>query len=74
MIDSREKLMHDAIVRHFTDESIEYIDKTEKGGSLYFFDEQAAKDLQSKGYSVRFAEKGTKGTEHRAAWYITFKE
>ena len=74
MIDSREKLMHDAIVNHFADEGIEYIDKTEKGGGLYFFDEQAAKELQNKGYAVRFAENGTKGTNHRAAWYINIKE
>lgn len=74
MIESKAKLMYDAIVRHFTDDGIEYIDKTEKGGSLYFFDERVAEELQTKGYSVRFTEKGTKGTEHRAAWYITFKE
>lgn len=74
MIEAKAMLIYNAIIQHFTEENIEYIDKTEKGGGLYFFSKQAADELKSKGYSVHYTENGTKGTDHRAAWYLTFKE
>lgn len=73
MIEPKPKLLHDAVIRHFDEEGIEYVDKTSAGGSLYFFAEAAANDLTAKGYQVHFAENGTKGTGHRPAWYIRFQ-
>lgn len=74
MIEPKTKLLHDAVVRHFEDEGIEYIDKTEKGGGLYFFSKQIADELKNKGYSVYYTENGSKSTDFRAAWYLSFKE
>lgn len=74
MIENKSKLIYDAIIQHLKDEGIAFVDKTEKGGGLYFFSEQAAEELKAKGYAVRFTEKGTKGTAHKSAWYLTFKE
>ena len=51
----------------------EHVDKTVNGGSLYFFSETEAENLKKKDYPVFFAEKGTKGTDHRPAWYIRFQ-
>lgn len=73
MIEPKPKLIRDAVIRHFDEEGIEYVDKTSVGGSLYFFAEAIANDLAAKGYQVHFAENGTKGTGHRPAWYIRFQ-
>lgn len=70
MIAPRTKLLYRELIRHFDEEGIEYIDKTVNGGSLYFFSETEAESLKKKDYPVFFAEKGTKGTDHRPAWYI----
>ena len=70
MIAQRTKLLYRELVRHFDEEGIEYIDKTVNGGSLYFFSETEAENLKKKDYPVFYAEKGTKGTNHRPAWYI----
>ena len=70
MIAPRTKLLYRELIRHFDEERIEYIDKTVNGGSLYFFSETEAESLKKKDYPVFFAEKGTKGTDHRPAWYI----
>ena len=65
-----DKLVHDAIVKHLMDEGVEYIDMTHKGGGLYFFSESIAEDLKSKGYNIGFAEKGSRSTSGRPAWYL----
>ena len=70
MIASSDKLEHDAIVKHLMDEGVEYIDMTHKGGGLYFFSESVAEDLKAKGYNIGFAEKGSRSTSGRAAWYL----
>lgn len=73
MIEPKPKLLHDAVIRHFDEEKVEYVDKTSVGGSLYFFAEAVANDLTEKGFQVHFAENGTKGTGYRPAWYIRFQ-
>ncbi len=73
MIAPRTKLLYGELIRHFDEEGIEYVDKTVNGGSLYFFSETEAENLKKKEYPVFFAEKGTKGTDHRPAWYIRFQ-
>lgn len=73
MIAPRPKLLYRELIRHFDEEGIEYVDKTVNGGSLYFFSETEAENLKKKDYPVFFAEKGTKGTDHRPAWYIRFQ-
>lgn len=70
MIARSDKLVHDAIVKHLMDEGVEYIDMTHKGGGLYFFSESIAKDLKNKGYKIGFAEKGSRSTSGRPAWYL----
>lgn len=70
MIAASTKLIYKELIRHFGEEGIEYVDKTASGGSLYFFSDTEAENLKSKDYHVFYAEKGTKGTEHRPAWYI----
>lgn len=70
MIASRTKLLYRELIQHFDEEGIDYVDKTVSGGSLYFFSDTEAESLKKKGYPVMFAEKGTKGTDHRPAWYI----
>jgi len=70
MIARSDKLVHDAIVKHLMDEGVEYIDMTHKGGGLYFFSESIAEDLKSKGYNIGFAEKGSRSTSGRPAWYL----
>ena len=74
MIKTKLEVLHDAIIQHFEEEHIEYIDKTPKRGSIYFFNKDVAIDLQDKGFKVAFASKGTKGTNNRPAWYVVFKE
>lgn len=70
MIAPMTKLIYRELIRHFDEENIEYVDKTTTGGSLYFFSDVEADNLKSKGYPVLFADKGTKGTGRRPAWYI----
>ena len=70
MIARSDKLVHDAIVKHLMDEGAEYIDMTHKGGGLYFFSESIAEDLKGKGYNIGFAEKGSRSTSGRPAWYL----
>lgn len=70
MIASRTKLLYRELIRHFDEEEIEYVDKTVNGGSLYFFSESEAEHLKKKDYPVFYAKNGTKGTDHRPAWYI----
>lgn len=60
------------LIQHFDEEGMEYIDKTANGGALYFFSEAEADSLKEKGYSVEYAEKGTRGTGRRPAWYVRF--
>ena len=70
MIAPMTKLLYRELIRHFDEEGIDYVDKTVSGGSLYFFSDTEAENLKKKGYPVMFAEKGTKGTDHRPAWYV----
>lgn len=70
MIASRKTLLYSELIRHLSEEGIEFVDKTANGGGLYFFSETEAENLKQKDYPVFFAEKGTKGTNHRPAWYI----
>lgn len=70
MITSSDKLVHDAIVKHLMDEGAEYIDMTHKGGGLYFFSETIAEELKGKGYNICYAEKGSRSTSGRPAWYL----
>ena len=70
MIARSDKLVHDAIVKHLMDEGEEYIDMTHKGGGLYFFSESIAEELKSKGYNIGYAEKGSRSTSGRPAWYL----
>lgn len=70
MIAPMTKLLYRELIRHFDEEGIDYVDKTVSGGSLYFFSDKEAESLKKKGYPVMFAEKGTKGTDHRPAWYV----
>lgn len=70
MIARSDKLVHDAIVKHLMDEGAEYIDMTHKGGGLYFFSEAIAEELKGKGYHIGYAEKGSRSTSGRPAWYV----
>lgn len=64
----------DILIQYFTDNKIEFVDKTDKGGSLYFFDKKIADDLKKLGCDVFYAENGSKSTAYRPAWYIHSKE
>ena len=70
MIPKSNKLVHDAIVKHLMDEGAEYIDMTHKGGGLYFFSQSVAEELKAKGYNIGYAEKGSRSTSDRPAWYL----
>lgn len=48
----------------------EYVDKTAKGGALYFFDKTVADELKQKGVTVSYTKNGTRGTGGRPAWYV----
>lgn len=61
---------HEEIIQFLKDQQVEYIDKTDKGGSLYFFDETIANKFKQKGFLIHYTKNGTKGTSWRAAWYI----
>ena len=70
MIPKSDKLVHDAIVKHLMDEGAEYIDMTHKGGGLYFFSQSVAEELKAKGYNIDYAQKGSRSTSGRPAWYL----
>ena len=74
IVDNKHKHPLDTLIRHFTDNKIEFVDKTDRGGSLYFFDKNIADDLKGRGYEVLYAENGSKSTGYRPAWYIRNKE
>lgn len=73
LLKSGEQLVYEHLIQYLTDNGQEYVDKTANGGSLYFFDEKTAKDLCDKGYTVRYAGRGTKSTGYKPAWYIATK-
>ena len=50
--------------------NLEYVDKTSAGGALYFFSSEIADELKQKGFAGSYAPNGTKGTAHRAAWFV----
>lgn len=68
--DSNTIGIYSELIRYFDENGVEYIDKTTSGGSLYFFDKAEAENLKNKKYRIFFAPNGTKGTDHRPAWYI----
>lgn len=70
MIKEKNQLIIDAIRQHLIDCNAIFIDKTGKGGCLYFFDDAIALELRKKGYSVLYAPSGAKATDHQPAWYI----
>lgn len=51
--------------------AFDYVDMTDRGGCLYFFDAEAAAFFKEQGYHVSFAPNGTKSTENRPCWYIS---
>lgn len=59
-----------AAMRLLREKEQSFVDKTGNGGSLYFFSETIARELEADGYTVYFAPNGTKGTDHRAAWFV----
>ena len=63
-------LSYEEALEYLNSCGVEYVNKTMAGGGLYFFGESEATALKDKGFPVRFAEKGTKGTGYRPAWYI----
>lgn len=72
-VDDKAKILYNTVIQRLSDEGAEYIDKTPQGGGLYFFDENIAKELKSKGFEPYFAKNGTKGTGYRPAWYVRYK-
>ena len=72
-MDDKAKVLYNTVIQRLSDEGAEYIDKTPQGGGLYFFDENIAKELKSKGFEPYFAKSGTKGTGYRPAWYVRCK-
>jgi len=70
MIAGSDRLVHDAIIKHLMDEGVEYVDMTHKGGGLYFFSQGVADELKAKGYNIGYAEKGSRSTSGRPAWYL----
>ena len=57
-------------VRLLQEWNIPFIDMTPRGGRLYFFDPEAARELKERGYGVRYAPNGSKSTGNKPAWYI----
>lgn len=51
--------------------ALEYVDMTDRGGGLYFFDASAAAHFKEQGLHVSFAPNGTKSTQYRPCWYIS---
>jgi len=63
----------DSPVLYLQKHALEYVDMTDRGGSLYFFDAEAAAHFKQLGYHVSFAQNGTRNTENRPCWYISPK-
>lgn len=70
MLKPEEIVVRDSIIARFKERGLEYVDKTDKGGALFFFDLEASKELMAAGYEVMYAEKGARSTGGRPAWYI----
>lgn len=66
----RSEPPYNAAMLLLRDQSQEFVDKTSSGGALYFFSKTVVQELKKRGYSVYYAPNGTKGTEHRAAWFV----
>lgn len=62
--------VYNAAMRLLQEQHLEYVDKTDKGGSLYFFQQSVADELERKGFIVNYAANGSKATAHRSAWYV----
>ncbi len=63
----------DSPILYLQKHALEYVDMTDRGGSLYFFDAEAAAHFKQQGYHVAYAQNGTKNTENRPCWYINPK-
>lgn len=63
----------DSPILYLQKHALEYVDMTDRGGSLYFFDAEAAVYFKQLGYHVSFAQNGTRNTENRPCWYISPK-
>lgn len=74
MIIDRKTLVRKMLIDHMIESGLKYIDKTSQGGSLYFFDRDTAAELESKGYTVNYAEKGSRSTRNRPAWYVSYHD
>ena len=73
IIIENDTTVKDKLIRYLKSNNAEFIDKTDKGGGLYFFDEKVSNELKDKGYKVKYAQNGTKSTAGRPAWYIALK-
>lgn len=58
------------ILHYLQDNRYDYIDKTEKGGALYFFEQAAADELKKRGINVMHAPNGSRSTKNRPAWFV----
>ncbi|MBR0340884.1 MAG: AAA family ATPase [Oscillospiraceae bacterium] len=58
------------IVNRLIRKGLKYVDQTEKGGALYFFDKAMADELKKEGVTVAYAPNGTKSTKGKPAWYV----
>lgn len=72
MIERYSMIVHDMVVSNLKFRGIEFIDLTDVGGGLYFFDKTFADDLKAGHYDVRYARNGTRRTRRRPAWYMVF--
>ena len=70
MIIEKRQLIHNMLIKHFTEEGLVFIDKMNSNGGFYFFDDATALELKMKGYNVLRAPNGTKSTKRQPAWYI----
>ena len=61
-------------VRYLQENEIEYIDKTDKGGCLYFRSKSAYNHLKKEGFQVHYLKKGTRATEHKSTYYLKLKD
>ena len=61
---------YEELVNYFSSKNLETVNKTSLGGSLYFFSKSEAHLLKKNGFRVLYADRGTKGTGKRPAWYI----
>ncbi len=62
------------LIKYLKSTNQEFVDKSPKGGALYFFSQAAADHATALGYKVAYAPNGTKGTGHRPAWYVRLPE